>query len=358
LPWQHEAIESRIHVQARVARYALLREKCCALGLSKLFLAHHADDQAETVLLRLSKGSGIDGLGGMVPSHEQGGLLHLRPFLGVRKAALIATCEANNVPFVIDPSNAKENYARGRLRRVTEALAEEGLTVERLLDLADRAREARQALDFYTHRALRVVTQWVEGGGLQLDLSRFEAVPVSIQYRILAACLQALHPSDYAPERQKLTTLLRWLLGEGHGRGLTLAGCYIHRNEGRKTALIVRELAAIAPITPIVSGQELVWDHRWRVRVPPPHAVGAKGEEPLFLAPLGMRSWVTLDRMAPSLRQQIPSGLVRATLPALWQGPQDALVLLAVPLFSNKNQEVITAESLPPFWLKLASEPL
>jgi tRNA(Ile)-lysidine synthase len=358
LAWQHGPIESRIHVQARMARYALLREKCRALGLSKLFLAHHADDQAETVLLRLSKGSGIDGLGGMAPRYEQEGVWHLRPFLGVRKAALVATCDANNVPFVIDPSNAKESYARGRLRKVTEALAEEGLTTERLVDLADRAREAREALDFYTYRALRVVSQWVEGGGLLLDLPKLEAVPLALRYRILAACLQALHPSDYPPERQKLTAVLNWLLGEGHSRGLTLAGCYIHRNEGRRTALFVRELAAIPPVTPIISGQEVIWDHRWRVRLSQALPSDVEGGAAFFLAPLGMRSWVTLERVAPSLRRQIPSGLIRATLPALWHGGADAPVLWAVPSFSEQNQDIIIAESLPPFWLKLPLEPL
>ena len=341
LPWHHGAIASRIHVRARDARYALLTEACKRRGASTLFLAHHADDQAETVLMRLSKGSGVDGLAGMAPAVDMDGVRLVRPFLSVPKVQLVATCAENAIETVTDPSNEKEKYARGRLRRVMPLLAAEGLTPERLVDLADRAREAKEALDFYTQDYLRGAAQLDASGAITLDVPTLVALPRAVALRALATCLRTLHPTDYPPEREALGAFYQWIIHKNTPETRSFHGCLAHKNDGKQTVTFLRELAAITDKLPITTGETVLWDGRWRVTL---HGA----ESGLIVRALGAQNYDVQDSLSPDLRRKIASGRRRMTLPALWRGD----VLVAVPSFNQTNQVVASALLVVPFWAK------
>ena len=151
LRWEHAPLAGRVHEKARTARYNLLTEACRRHGADDLLIAHHRDDQAETILMRLSKGSGVEGLAGMAAQSVRDGIRFLRPFLSVPKTRLIATCETENIPFVTDPSNKSEKYARGRLRNIMPLLATEGMTTE---SLARRTRSRSQGRAQYLHKRI------------------------------------------------------------------------------------------------------------------------------------------------------------------------------------------------------------
>ena len=106
--------------------------------------AHHADDQAETVLFRLLRGSGVAGLRGMDLATARDGVTIARPLLGLKKRDLVAFAEARGAPFVDDPSNADPRFARTRLRALLVRLGEEGLDAEALDRLARRAGETER----------------------------------------------------------------------------------------------------------------------------------------------------------------------------------------------------------------------
>jgi tRNA(Ile)-lysidine synthase len=146
LRWLAPKPLSGVQAAARDARYALLCNHARKIGARSLVTAHHADDQAETVLMRLVAGSGVGGLAGMRPMTERDGLLHVRPFLGVEKHRLVATCQVRGVPFVEDPGNQNPMFRRGALRRLRAALAADGLSHARLLRLGERAARAEDAL--------------------------------------------------------------------------------------------------------------------------------------------------------------------------------------------------------------------
>lgn len=338
LPWTHDEVKSRVHVRARDARYGLLIEACKRRGIDTLLIAHHADDQAETVLMRFAKGSGIDGLAGMEPVTVVEGVRLVRPLLAVPKARLIATCEANGVPFVIDPSNATAKYARGRLRRVMPLLASEGFTPERLLDLADRAREARDALSFYTDRFLQESVQRIDGGAFRLELAALRGLPRAVALRALTALLAALHRDNYAPERKQLLPLYAWLTDQDEGESRTLGGVIVQKGDLCDRAIFLREPEAISDCQPIVAGQTVLWDGRW--------CVTGIAAESLEVRALGTQPHELLDRLAPRLRARVPQGRVRAGLPALWRGDE----LVAIPAFTEQDQGVARAVSCPVAW--------
>ena len=132
LAWRGEKPSRAIQERARAARYGLLVACAREIGATHLVTAHTLDDQAETVLFRMARGSGLSGLRAMQATVERDGLIHARPLLEVPKAVLIEACHAGNWRTVDDPSNRNADFARTRWRQLMPSLAEEGLTAERI----------------------------------------------------------------------------------------------------------------------------------------------------------------------------------------------------------------------------------
>lgn len=341
LPWHHDGIDNRVHVRARAARYRLLLDACKARGIAKLFLAHHADDQAETILMRFAKGSGIDGLAGMEAVKEVEGVQLIRPFLSLPKVRLIATCEVQAIPFITDPSNEADKYARGRLRRMMPLLEQEGFTRERLLDLSERAHEAKDALDFYAQAFLRDHAEILTGGAVRIDLSALRGQPRAVTLRAVAWILSDIdRTADYGPERKQLVPFVDWLLQEGESEARTLHGCLVQKGELCARAVFLREAAAIADRQPLEAGQTILWDGRWDIAY-------SGTETGLEVMPLGRQTHETVDGLAPRLRDLVPQGRIRAALPALWCGDQ----LAAIPVLEKAAQGPLTALCRPPRWV-------
>src|SRR6218665_1826276 len=136
LTWDGDKPQARVQERARAARYALLSDACRRDGFRVLLKAHQAEDQIETFWMRLSHGSGLDGLAGMSPHRVLPcGLVLARPLLGFDRAALRDVCRAADIAWAEDPSNHHEKYLRPRLRAVEDVLAAEGLTPHRLSQL-------------------------------------------------------------------------------------------------------------------------------------------------------------------------------------------------------------------------------
>ena len=151
LRWTGRKPKTGIQEAAREARYRLLGAAAKNAGATHIVTAHTQDDQAETVLFRLMRGSGISGLSGMgaislVPGIWDSSCHLARPLLAIPKTRLIATLAAKKIAYADDPSNADPRFTRPRLRALMPALAREGLTAERLARLAARVGRAEYAL--------------------------------------------------------------------------------------------------------------------------------------------------------------------------------------------------------------------
>lgn len=173
LRWTDAKPKTGLAAAAREARYRLLGAHARRLGADTVVTAHHADDQAETVLMRLLRGSGPAGLAGMArlsaspwPGWE--GLTLARPLLGVPKADLVAFCHAEGLSFAEDPTNSDTAYRRAQLRRLGGLLEPEGLGRSELNRLAMRAARAEAALRPAIEALLAALPA-------QRDEARFEA---------------------------------------------------------------------------------------------------------------------------------------------------------------------------------------
>jgi tRNA(Ile)-lysidine synthase len=309
---------ANIQAQARAARYGLLTGWCRAHGVADLLVAHHQEDQAETFLLRLARGSGLDGLAAMAPVSARDGVRLLRPLLAVPKAALVAVLKRRKQPWIEDPSNLNPAYARVRLRALLPALAAEGLTAERLAATAARLGQARAAL---AESCAALLAQAVEGhdaGFAYVNLRAFAMAPREVALRALARLLIAFGGQDYTPRYERLCRLADELFA-GLPGGRTLAGCRI-LPQGPGRALILREARALAPALAL-GRTPVIWDGRFTL------ALRRSRRGALTVGALGdgdARAW----RAGESARElgALPT-LALSTLPAV----RDAQGLLAVP---------------------------
>lgn len=165
LTWDGPKPKSRVQELARAARYRLLAAHAARHGASHLLTGHHAGDQAETILFRLARGSGLGGLAGMRREVPLGpGLVLMRPFLGLAKPELLRVCETAGESFADDPSNHDLAFARVRLRAAQDAARQLGLDPPVLLRLAARLARAEDALEAEAQRRLALADAvWTSG---------------------------------------------------------------------------------------------------------------------------------------------------------------------------------------------------
>lgn len=313
LRWEGAKPASDLAAEARDARYRLLVDGMAARGILHLLLAHHRDDQAETLLLRLGRGSGVDGLSAMASVVELGPLRLLRPLLDVPKAALVASLRTAGQAWAEDPSNRAGESARSRVRL---ALEQDGLSPRRLAETAQRLGRARQALEQATTDLLARAVAIHPQGYLRLDAAALADAPEELRLRALARCLTTVAGEPYPPRLERLERLDRALIHKGGGRGHTLHGCRVIRDGGRW--LICRELAAVADPVALVPGRDLRWDRRFLVRASVLNHLG----QGLRIGALGEEGWRLWTRAWARAQEESgatvnPQGIPRAAALAL-----------------------------------------
>lgn len=299
--------------QARRARYALMAEWGQAQGVTQIALGHTADDQAETLVMRLARGAGAEGLAAMTPRRTQDGVTFLRPLLPVRRSALRDYLDGKGQDWVDDPSNEDTRYDRPRIRKAMPDLARLGLTVDALTTTARTLRSASDTIAHYAAVEARSHVR-IDRGDVLIPQEALRDMPADIQRRILQAALRWIAGGDYPPRSAAMDRLTEAVL---QGDPMPLAGCLATVRDG--TIRLTRELAAVATTTARPGD---LWDTRWRLHGPslPGDHIAATGEAGLALCP----DWRD-------------AGLPRTTqlaAPALWRGD----TLIAAPLTGDATE--------------------
>ena len=294
LPWRILKVEEsfaggNLQDWARRARYRCLAAAARQAGFDAIVTAHHRDDQAETFLLRLARGSGVYGLAAMPEESTVEGVALLRPLLDVPRETLNKIAAESGLPVASDPSNADPRFDRVRLRSLMPELSAHGLTVERLAETAGRLGRAADALDYYTRSFLK--------GGFDVDAfgivggfsDAFAEVPEEVGLRALALILKAASGADYTPTLAGIEALREAILHAPPDAELkrTLHGVVIAVKRGRLTAQREWGRAGLAEVT-APAGATLLWDARFRVEVP--RLTGQLGVGPLGRSDRRLRS--------------------------------------------------------------------
>jgi tRNA(Ile)-lysidine synthase len=179
-------IVGNIQSAAREVRYGLLHEWADAHGLKWIATAHHADDQLETMLMRIARGSGLPGLSAI---REVNGRI-IRPLLGFTKAELVGICTNHNVAPCEDPSNGNMDFDRVQIRNWLES-APELLDARRAARTASALREAHEALEWVAESLEQERLEALGNNSLSLDPA---GLPPELQRRMLIRSLQKIDP--------------------------------------------------------------------------------------------------------------------------------------------------------------------
>ncbi len=274
---------ANIEAEARKARYRLLIDAARAAGASHLLTAHHRDDLAEALVLRLRRGAGVFGLAAMRPQVDAGGIVLARPFLAVPRARLAATCVAAGLEPAVDAMNSDPRFARARVRRLLPLLAAQGLAPASLAATANRLADAADAIDAAASALIAAAVAVDDFAVARLDAEPFRAAPSAVQARVAVRLLLAVGGGDYAPRFERLAALTALMTAPAGSRfKRTLAGCVVEQREG--AFAVYRELGRDGPEAAVLKpGTAIVWDGRFAVRagrsVPAGLTVAALGED-------------------------------------------------------------------------------
>ena len=219
---------------AREARYGVLADAAADVKASAVLLGHTLDDQAETVLLGLARGSGAASLQGMAATRtDDDGLRWVRPLLGVRRATTRAFCAASGLEVWDDPHNTDDRFARVRVReRVLPVLESElgpGIA-EALVRTAEQLREDAEAFDEMIHETIEDIVEHAEAG-ISVSVAALAANPAALRNRIIRLVVD----SEFGVSLTRLQTLeVARLVTDWSGQGpIDLPGCSAARAGGR-----------------------------------------------------------------------------------------------------------------------------
>jgi tRNA(Ile)-lysidine synthase len=246
LRWTGPKPKTGLPAAAREARYHLLAKAARAHGATHILTAHTRDDQAETLLMRMARGSGLAGLAAMARQSEREGVVLARPFLQISKSQLVATLTKARLGFVVDPSNRDLSFTRPRFRALMPALASEGCDSRNLARLASRLARANAALEVLVDGAERFLALKDRGGAHPgfdakgFDAKAFAALSEEIRLRLLLRLIDRVGHEGPA-ELGKVEALLSALDragAENAAKGCvrlkqTLAGALVSLTEDR-----------------------------------------------------------------------------------------------------------------------------
>jgi tRNA(Ile)-lysidine synthase len=328
LTWEAKKPAQNIQAAARDARYRLIGDHMRAKGLNVLLTGHTEDDQAETFLLRVARGSGLDGLSGMAPIGpfpvaEHADLKLARPLLAFAHDRLIATLTARKQSWITDPSNENDRFARVQMRNLMPALSEAGITHTRIAAAATHLRRAREAIDTAVAALIASAVELSPCGYGLVSTRRFQEAPSEIALRALARLVEAMGGGEYPPRFEQTEAALAWLSPAASApRGRTFGGCRLERRpDGR--ILIAREESGLerdARPEPLKPGQAVLWDRRYLITLSQ-----APGAATLELRHLGTAGVKAVDK---AMLPPVEPHLIAATTPGLWRAGR----LVAAPL--------------------------
>jgi tRNA(Ile)-lysidine synthase len=243
LRWEGDKPKTRVMEEARAARRHLLCDYATKNDIKHIFMAHHRDDQAETFLMRLGKGSGLDGLCAMNTVQPAQGCALIRPLLKTPKADLVNYCREMGIPSVRDPSNTNRAYLRPRLRALMDALEKEGISSDSIAHTASRLTRARDALEHYAQQALRHAILENEPGRTVLCRRHLKQCPPDIRLRVIRRTVQDMDCGSgrYGVRLNRLEPLVRDMFEPKPFRKQTLGGAVFNVSSKQERIMIERE---------------------------------------------------------------------------------------------------------------------
>lgn len=310
LRWDHGgAPKGNLMQAARLARLSLIGDWARGQGIAQIALAHTAQDQAETVLMGLSRAAGLDGLSGMRPRWQENGVTWQRPLLAFSREDLRHVLTVRGIAWAEDPTNANSHFLRARARNALQPLAGLGISAATLAQSAAALAQSRAALDRMADAAAsQLITE--RAGALRFDPAPLAQTDPEILRRLVLRAILWLTLARHAP---RALSVQRLVVALQLGQAATLAG--VRLVPARSGLWLCREARMLGPAV----GPGALWDGRWRVQGP-----FADGDQVAAPGPKALAA--VADWRAAGL----PRAVLLAT-PAIWRQGR----LIALPVVQN-----------------------
>ncbi len=269
LNWKKEKkITSNVQSQARKARYGLLTEWCNQNKVKYLLTAHNLDDQAETLFIRLERGSGVEGLSAIGDRYFFNDVYILRPLLTFSRNILKEYALSHNIKWVEDPSNKDNKYKRTIYRNFLKTSDNPEILIKRIYLTSVHMKRALTALIHYTRIAFDQCSVISILGYVEIKLPDFYQLPEEIAIRVLIYSLMAIGDKYYKPRYSSFSNIFNQIWQKNYDKSHTLHGCIILKN--KNSILVIREAAAIIDKTielKLNKTIEYKWDNRFICKI-------------------------------------------------------------------------------------------
>ncbi len=356
LVWQEEKPEAGIQAAARKARYRLMTDWCIDNQIKYLLVAHHLEDQVETFLMRLHRGSGVDGLASMALNYVFQNVQILRPLLTQSKKQLKEFLKESNQDWIEDPSNQDPAYARTQIRALVGRLEDHGLSTERLGGIVRQFSSLKQFLQLPVNAFVESQCHLALEGYATFDLAVLKQLPDAIISRVIIRLVGLVGGGEYPPRQKKLLRAVN-VLKQGNVSGFTLGGCNFLvsvKTSGSHEIMICREAREKSRVQ-VSAGDAIVWRNVFDLQFEsfnanPDMANDGGTNEKVYLRPLGKSGWAKIIKDRPDLKDISVPFQVRLTLPALF----DQRGVFEAPLLGYRREAAIYDTPPPPVTFKLA----
>ncbi len=248
-PIGHTSIEE----DARQIRYKLLTDYCNKKKINHLFIAHQIEDQAETFLSRLARGSGIDGLRAIKDVSKRNNVFLVRPFLNISKKDMVKWLEKNSILWVNDPMNENPIYERVKWRQFLPELEHKGISTKSISLSVKRLNRAQQALEWIADCAILECVSYFNEGYALIEKEKFIKYPEEVRIRLLAEVLKNIGQTDKIISLELLERAIF-----SFPQKMTLANCVIVPH--KRGIFIAKEYSKLEKRKKIKAGVLIKWD--------------------------------------------------------------------------------------------------
>jgi len=353
-----------IQEQARLSRYSSLLDWCRRHHILHLLTGHHQNDQAETLLMRLQRGSGVDGLASIPPVSNRKNVRLLRPLLSLSHKQLCDWLQQHQQQWIEDPSNHNTRYTRTRMRMLLkDASISDHLLTSRLAETATQMQMAQTALRQQLYRAMATCLSLYPEGYAKLDIKLFTRLPQEIALRLLANTLTTVSGRNIPPRIAKIRNLHLNIkhsmavsntaensLSSNYFNGMTLHGCVINADNNTSSLIIARELSAIPPQTMLeINTTSSIWDGRFRYTLTPLSSASLEEKNPHhgtdnnhYIAPLSPSGWQQIKETTDNI---LPKHVLYG-LPAVKKHTKDIEFVCSVPHIGYNARQIGAPEMI------------
>jgi tRNA(Ile)-lysidine synthase len=232
-----EIPQKNIEANLREIRYKMLSDFCKKNHIEFLFVGHHLGDIAENFLIRLFRGSGLDGLSPMQEISEINGIKIIRPFLEISKDELKNYLIAKNIAWFEDETNDDEKFLRNKIRKFLASFDDKNLLEKRIYNASKEISKTRDFFDeIMEERALEIIEENTDNLTL-INRRKLAEINSSIALKILAKILMKIGDKKYKPRKEKLLRFYEYLIAEGVIKKREFYGCVVEKYQDEKVKI-------------------------------------------------------------------------------------------------------------------------